>query len=60
MVSFLCLLFKNVNPNLGTVDIELGLIPAGASQIELQGGYGGKINSKNWWKINTKINGKIV
>jgi len=33
--------FKNVNPNLGTVDIELGLIPAGASQIELQGGYGG-------------------
>ncbi len=33
--------FKNVNPNLGTVDIELGLIEAGASQIELQGGYGG-------------------
>ena len=33
--------FKNVNPNQGTVDIELGLIEAGASQIELQGGYGG-------------------
>ncbi len=33
--------FKNVNPNLGTVDIELGLIESGASQIELQGGYGG-------------------
>ena len=32
--------FKNVDPNLGTVDIELGLIEAGASQIELQGGYG--------------------
>jgi outer membrane protein insertion porin family len=33
--------FKNVDPNQGTVDIELGLIEAGASQIELQGGYGG-------------------
>ena len=33
--------FKNVNPNLGTVDIELGVIESGASQIELQGGYGG-------------------
>ena len=33
--------FKNVNPNLGTVDIELGLVESGASQIELQGGYGG-------------------
>ena len=32
--------FKNVDPNLGTVDIELGLIEAGASQLELQGGYG--------------------
>jgi outer membrane protein insertion porin family len=32
--------FKNVDPNQGTVDIELGLIEAGASQIELQGGYG--------------------
>ena len=32
--------FKNVDANLGTVDIELGLIEAGASQIELQGGYG--------------------
>ena len=27
--------FKNVDPNQGTVDIELGLIEAGASQIEL-------------------------
>ncbi len=33
--------FKNVNPNAGTVDIQYGLIEAGASQIELQGGYGG-------------------
>ena len=33
--------FKNVDPNAGTVDIEFGLIEAGASQIELQGGYGG-------------------
>ena len=33
--------FKNVNPNAGTVDIEYGLVEAGASQIELQGGYGG-------------------
>ena len=29
--------FKNVNPNAGTVDIEYGLVEAGASQIELQG-----------------------
>lgn len=33
--------FKNVDPNAGTVDIEYGLVEAGASQIELQGGYGG-------------------
>lgn len=33
--------FKNVNPNAGTVDIQYGLVEAGASQIELQGGYGG-------------------
>lgn len=33
--------FKNVDPNSGTVDIEFGLVEAGASQIELQGGYGG-------------------
>ena len=33
--------FKNVDPNQGTVDIELGLVESGASQIELQGGYGG-------------------
>ena len=58
--------FKNVNPNLGTVDIELGLVESGASQIELQGGYGGggfigtlglsfnnfsaKNLAKNWWE----------
>jgi len=33
--------FKNVDPNAGTVDIEYGLTESGASQIELQGGYGG-------------------
>ena len=33
--------FKNVDPNAGTVDIEYSLTEAGASQIELQGGYGG-------------------
>ncbi len=33
--------FKNVDPNAGTVDIEYGLAERGASQIELQGGYGG-------------------
>jgi len=33
--------FKNVDPNAGTVDIEFGLVESGASQIELQGGYGG-------------------
>ena len=33
--------FDNVDPNAGTVDIKFGLIEAGASQIELQGGYGG-------------------
>lgn len=33
--------FKNVDPNQGTVDIEYGLEESGASQIELQGGYGG-------------------
>ena len=33
--------FENVDPNAGTVDIKFGLIEAGASQIELQGGYGG-------------------
>ncbi len=33
--------FKNVDPNAGTVDIEYGLVESGASQIELQGGYGG-------------------
>jgi outer membrane protein insertion porin family len=33
--------FKNVDPNNGTVDIEYGLVEKGASQVELQGGYGG-------------------
>ncbi|WP_040506655.1 outer membrane protein assembly factor BamA [Gillisia limnaea] len=33
--------FKNVDPNSGTLDIEYGVVEAGASQIELQGGYGG-------------------
>ena len=33
--------FKNVDPTAGTVDIEYSLTEAGASQIELQGGYGG-------------------
>jgi len=33
--------FKNVDSGAGTVDIEYKLIEKGASQIELQGGYGG-------------------
>ena len=33
--------FKNFNPNEGTVDMEYSVIERGASQIELQGGYGG-------------------
>ena len=33
--------FKDVDANNGTVDIEYGLVPKGASQVELQGGYGG-------------------
>lgn len=33
--------FKNVDPNAGTVDIEYGLVEKSASQVELQGGYGG-------------------
>ena len=32
--------FKNVDANAGTVDIEYHLTEKGASQIELQGGYG--------------------
>ncbi len=31
----------NPDPNSGTVDIKYGLVEAGSSQIELQGGYGG-------------------
>ncbi len=33
--------FRNVNPNSGTLDLEYSVVEAGASQIELQGGYGG-------------------
>ncbi len=33
--------FKNVDAGAGTVDIEYKLVEKGASQIELQGGYGG-------------------
>ena len=33
--------FKNVDSSAGTVDIEYPLTEKGASQIELQGGYGG-------------------
>lgn len=33
--------FQNVDPNSGTLDIEYSVVEAGASQIELQGGYGG-------------------
>lgn len=33
--------FKNVDPQAGTVDIEYNVVEKGASQIELQGGYGG-------------------
>ncbi|MGM5468842.1 outer membrane protein assembly factor BamA [Flavobacteriaceae bacterium LMO-SS05] len=32
---------KNPNPNDGTVDINYSVVERGASQIELQGGYGG-------------------
>ncbi len=32
---------QNPNPNEGTVDIAYNLVESGASQIELQGGYGG-------------------
>jgi outer membrane protein insertion porin family len=32
---------KNVNPTDGTLDIEYTVVEKGASQIELQGGYGG-------------------
>lgn len=33
--------FKNVNPDTGTLDMEFRVEESGASQIELQGGYGG-------------------
>ena len=32
---------QNANPNEGTVDVKWNLVESGASQIELQGGYGG-------------------
>ncbi|GHA24505.1 outer membrane protein assembly factor BamA [Salinimicrobium marinum] len=33
--------FKNVDGNAGTLDLEYNVVESGASQIELQGGYGG-------------------
>lgn len=33
--------FKNVDQNSGTLDLEYSVVESGASQIELQGGYGG-------------------
>lgn len=33
--------FKNVDPNVGTLDMEYSVVEKGSSQIELQGGYGG-------------------
>src|SRR5690606_7331230 len=33
--------FKDVNQNEGTLDLEWPVVESGASQIELQGGYGG-------------------
>lgn len=33
--------FKNADPNAGTVDIEYNITETGASQVQLQGGYGG-------------------
>lgn len=33
--------FKNVNPTDGTLDMEFSVLERGASQIELQGGFGG-------------------
>ncbi|HET8810002.1 MAG TPA: POTRA domain-containing protein, partial [Flavobacteriaceae bacterium] len=33
--------FQNVNPNTGTLDMEYNVVEKGASQIQLQGGYGG-------------------
>ena len=33
--------FKNASPEDGTIDIEYGVVEAGSSQIELQGGFGG-------------------
>ena len=33
-------LLENVNPNDGTIDVKFDLVESGASQIELQGGYG--------------------
>lgn len=33
--------FQNVDPDSGTLDMEYSVVESGASQIELQGGYGG-------------------
>lgn len=33
--------FNNPNPDEGTIDMEYSVVESGASQIELQGGYGG-------------------
>lgn len=33
--------FLNPNPNEGTIDMQYSVVETGASQIELQGGYGG-------------------
>ena len=33
--------FKNVDANVGTLDMEYSVVEKGSSQIELQGGYGG-------------------
>ncbi len=33
--------FQNVDPNSGTLDMQYSVVEAGASPIELQGGYGG-------------------
>ena len=33
--------FKNIDQNAGTIDVEYSVVEKGASQFELQGGYGG-------------------
>ena len=49
---------ENVDPNSGTIDVRFDLVESGASQIELQGGYGqggfigtlGLFNKFSWKK----------